>query len=60
MKIMMNDSRIQSIAQLQEFLTPGITFEALGTIAYSYSDNEFATIMREEERRLTILLHLFN
>lgn len=33
-------------------LKPGISFHQLDEIAYRYSDNEFAALMREEERKL--------
>lgn len=36
----------------RKFLKHGQTFEKLDTIAYQHSDNEFAAIMREEERKL--------
>lgn len=43
---------LKQIVGAKNFLKPGISFEKLDSIAYSYSDNEFATIMREEERKL--------
>lgn len=42
----------KSLPDSQKYLRKEITFEDLDRIAYSYSDNEFATIMREEERKL--------
>lgn len=36
----------------QSCLKPGISFQQLDEIAYRYSDNEFAALMREEERKL--------
>jgi len=33
-------------------LKKGVTFEQLDKIAYSHSDNEFAKMMREEEKTL--------
>jgi transposase InsO family protein len=33
-------------------LKPGVSFEQLNKIAHQYSDNEFAALMREEERKL--------
>ena len=36
----------------QKCLKPGIIFDSLDKIAYQCSDNEFAGIMREEERKL--------
>ena len=44
--------KLKSLPLAGKYLKPGITFENLDTIAYSHSDNEFATIMREEERKL--------
>ena len=43
---------LKSLPGSQEYLRKGITFEQLDQTAYSQSDNEFATIMREEERKL--------
>lgn len=43
---------LKSLPNAESYLKPGVTFENLDKIAYSYSDNEFATIMREEERKL--------
>jgi len=43
---------LKNLPQAASFLKPGITFEQLDKIAYSHSDNEFARIMREEERKL--------
>lgn len=43
---------LKSLPNVKDYLKPGITFENLDKIAYSHSDNEFATIMREEERKL--------
>lgn len=42
----------KGITDAHTFLTPGTTFEKLDTIAYEESDNEFASMMREEERKL--------
>lgn len=44
--------RLKSLSNTRKYLKQGITFENLDTMAYSHSDNEFATIMREEERKL--------
>ena len=33
-------------------LKPGVSFEQLDRIAYQYSDNEFADMMRQQERKL--------
>lgn len=43
---------LKSLPNAETFLKKGITFEILDKIAYSHSDNEFATIMREEEQKL--------
>ena len=43
---------LKQITGADKFLKPGITFDKLDQIAYQYSDNEFAGIMREEERKL--------
>ena len=43
---------LKQIVGAKKFLKPGISFENLDKIAYSQSDNEFAAIMREEERKL--------
>jgi len=43
---------LKSLPNAKSYLKPGITFKQLDKIAYSHSDNEFATIMREEERKL--------
>lgn len=43
---------LKSLPNAERFLKKGITFEQLDKIAYSHSDNEFATIMREEEQKL--------
>ncbi len=43
---------LKSLPNAESYLKPGVTFEQLDKIAYSHSDNEFATIMREEERKL--------
>lgn len=43
---------LKQIVGAHKFLKPGQTFEKLDTIAYSHSDNEWANIMREEERKL--------
>jgi transposase InsO family protein len=44
--------KLKSLPNTKGYLKPGITFEELDKIAYSHSDNEFATLMREEERKL--------
>jgi hypothetical protein len=43
---------LKSITEAHKFLKHGQTFEKLDIIAYQHSDNEFAAIMREEERKL--------
>jgi transposase InsO family protein len=43
---------LKSLPNAETYLKKGVTFENLDKIAYSHSDNEFATIMREEERKL--------
>lgn len=43
---------LKNIPHAEKFLKKGMTFDILDQIAYSHSDNEFATIMREEERKL--------
>lgn len=43
---------LKQIPGATKFLKPGITFDKLDKIAYQMSDNEFAGIMREEERKL--------
>lgn len=44
--------RLKSLPDAEKYLKKGITFEQLDKIAYSYSDNEFAKIMREEQDKL--------
>lgn len=43
---------LKQITGAPKFLKPGITFDKLDKVAYQHSDNEFAGIMREEERKL--------
>ena len=43
---------LKSLPNAETYLKNGVTFEQLDKIAYSHSDNEFATIMREEEQKL--------
>jgi hypothetical protein len=43
---------LKVIAKAEELLKPGINFDQLDKIAYSHSDNEFAALMREQERKL--------
>lgn len=42
----------KGIPEAQRFLKPGQTFEKLDIIAMQHSDNEFAELMRNEERKL--------
>lgn len=42
----------RGIPGASRFLKPGQSFQKLDTIAYAMSDNEFAELMREEERKL--------
>lgn len=44
--------RLKSLASFNTYLRKGITETTLDALAYSHSDNEFATIMRTEERKL--------
>ena len=43
---------LKNLSGSERFLLKDLTFGKLDQIAYSHSDNEFATIMREEERKL--------
>jgi hypothetical protein len=43
---------LKSLPDAETYLKKGLTFADLDTIAYSQSDNEFAKIMREEEKKL--------
>jgi hypothetical protein len=43
---------LKSLPDAKRFLKQDITFEQFDKIAYSHSDNEFATIMRKEEDKL--------
>lgn len=38
-------------------LKPGVSFKQLDETAYRYSDNQFAALMREEERKLFATIH---
>ena len=42
----------KAIPKAAKYLKSGISFDKLDTIAYSMSDNQFAAMMREEERKL--------
>lgn len=43
---------LKSLPEAEKYLQKGVTFKQLDQLAYTHSDNEFATIMREEERKL--------
>ena len=43
---------LKSLPDAKTYLKKGLSFADLDKIAYSHSDNEFATIMREEEQKL--------
>lgn len=43
---------LKAISGAKKYLKKGITFDKLDKIAYQYSDNEFAEMMRKEERKL--------
>lgn len=47
---------LKGITEAQKFLKPGTTFEKIDIIAYRQSDNEFAEVMRKEERKLFELI----
>lgn len=47
---------LKKIPNAEKYLKPGITFDNLDIMAYACSDNEFAQILREEERRLFDLI----
>lgn len=47
---------LKGITEGHKFLKPHQTFEKLDKIAYEYSDNEFAEILRNEERKLFDLI----
>jgi len=44
--------RLKSLPNAKKYLKAGTSFEQFDKTAYSHSDNEFATIMREKEREL--------
>ena len=48
----LNNHALKQILGANKFLKQGQTFKKLDIIAYSHSDNEWAEIMREEERKL--------
>lgn len=43
---------LKAIKDSHKFLKPGESFAKLDAIAYQYSDNQFAKLMREEQRKL--------
>jgi hypothetical protein len=43
---------LKSLKNARQYLKPGISFDKLDKIAYRQSDNEFAAILRKEERIL--------
>ncbi|MBI4991556.1 integrase [Candidatus Gottesmanbacteria bacterium] len=47
---------LKAVTEPNKFLKPDISFEKLDIIAYQYSDNEFAEILRNEERKLFDLI----
>ena len=51
---------LKSIPGARQFLKPGISFEKLDIIAYRYSDNQFAEILRKEERKLFQIINQRN
>lgn len=51
---------LKQITEAEKFLKPGQSFKNLDIIAYSYSDNEFAEIMRNEERKLFEEIRKYN
>ncbi len=51
---------LKSIPASRRYLKPGISFEKLDIIALEKSDNEFAELMRNEERKLFDLIQKAN
>jgi hypothetical protein len=47
---------LKSIKNAKRYLKPNVTFAKLDTIAYKYSDNEFAKLLRVEERKLFTMI----
>ena len=43
---------LKALPEVETYLKPEITLKELDRVAYSRSDNDFAKIMREEERKL--------
>lgn len=54
--------KLKEVSKLKKknFLKKGVTFEKLDIIAYRYSDNEFAEILRKEERKLFNTINKIN
>ena len=44
--------RLKSLPNAKKYLKPETSFTKLDTIAYAQSDNQFAEVLREEERKL--------
>lgn len=44
--------KLKSIENAEQYLKPGVTFEKLDKIAYAYDDNEYASIMKKEKKKL--------
>lgn len=51
---------LKQIGGVEKFLKAGQTIERLDTIAYAHSDNEWASIMREEERKVFEKIRKYN
>ncbi|MBU4210138.1 integrase [Patescibacteria group bacterium] len=51
---------LKSLPKADRYLKKGISFDILDTIAYKMSDNDFAFILREEERKLFNIINKFN
>jgi len=51
---------LKAIPRASKYLKPGISFEKLDIIAYERSDNEFAGLMRNQERKLFDLIQEAN
>lgn len=54
--------KLKEISKLKrrDFLKIGLSFDKLDKMAYQYSDNEFAEILREEERKLFNIINKIN
>jgi hypothetical protein len=51
---------LKNIKEGEKILKPNLSFEKLDKIAYKYSDNEFAQILRNEEKKLFDLITKVN